>query len=410
MAGPEQQVSRVPTPGFLIAHATHPDATMALALAAAQLDGQRASRAPVDRGRLAPLGFIYITDHHADQADALLAELKLRWPGVPWVGSVGIGVAVCGVEYFDEPALVLMLAELPPGSFELFSGERPLLRDDLHAALVHADGAMPDIGELVGELAGRVGSGYLFGGLSASRRRGVQFCAPVPPAGLPAPAGLYDSGMSGVAFTAEVALLSRVTQGCQPVGPVRRVEAAQDNIVLKLDGQSALQCLLDDLGIDLGRPREAVPRLRSTLVGLTDAGDDVLSRGQFGADTRVRHLIGLDPMRSAVAIADWVEAGMSMTFCRRDAEAARRDLMRICAEIREELSPEDGSAPGRILGAIYVSCSGRGGPHFGGPSAELQILRHALGEVPLVGFFAGGEIARRHLYGYTGVLTVFVEY
>jgi small ligand-binding sensory domain FIST len=29
--------------------------------------------------------------------------------------------------------------------------------------------------------------------------------------------------------------------------------------------------------------------------------------------------------------------------------------------------------------------------------------------VPLVGFFAGGEIARRHLYGYTGVLTVFVD-
>jgi small ligand-binding sensory domain FIST len=27
--------------------------------------------------------------------------------------------------------------------------------------------------------------------------------------------------------------------------------------------------------------------------------------------------------------------------------------------------------------------------------------------VPLVGFFAGGEIARHHLYGYTGVLTVF---
>ena len=25
----------------------------------------------------------------------------------------------------------------------------------------------------------------------------------------------------------------------------------------------------------------------------------------------------------------------------------------------------------------------------------------------LIGFFAGGEIARHHLYGYTGVLTVF---
>ncbi|WP_173807161.1 FIST signal transduction protein [Sphaerotilus uruguayifluvii] len=383
---------------------------MALALAAAQLDAQRASRAPVDRGRHAPLGFIYITDHYADRAEDLLEELRLRWPGVPWVGAVGIGVAASGVEYFDEPALVLMLAELPPGSFELFSGERPLLRDDLQAALVHADGATPDIGELIAELSTRTTSGYLFGGLTASRRRGVQFCLPVLPAGLPAPAGLYEGGISGVAFTSRVALLSRVTQGCQPVGPVRRVEAAQDNIVLKLDGQSALQCLLDDLGIDLSHPREAVPRLRSTLVGLTDAGDDVLARGQFGDDTRVRHLIGLDPMRSAVAIADQVAPGMALTFCRRDVEAARRDLMRICAEIREELCPEDGSPPGRILGAIYVSCSGRGGPHFGGPSAELQIVRHALGDVPLAGFFAGGEIARHHLFGYTGVLTVFVQY
>ena len=33
-------------------------------------------------------------------------------------------------------------------------------------------------------------------------------------------------------------------------------------------------------------------------------------------------------------------------------------------------------------------------------------MQHALGDVPLVGFFAAGEIARHHLYGYTGVLTV----
>ena len=64
-------------------------------------------------------------------------------------------------------------------------------------------------------------------------------------------------------------------------------------------------------------------------------------------------------------------------------------------------------ASGGIAGAIYVSCTGRGGPHFGAPSAELAIIRRALGDVPLVGFFAAGEIAHRNLYGYTGVLTVF---
>jgi small ligand-binding sensory domain FIST len=47
------------------------------------------------------------------------------------------------------------------------------------------------------------------------------------------------------------------------------------------------------------------------------------------------------------------------------------------------------------------------GPHFGGPSAEALIVQHALGDVPLVGFFAAGEIAHHHLYSYTGVLTVF---
>ena len=128
------------------------------------------------------------------------------------------------------------------------------------------------------------------------------------------------------------------------------------------------------------------------------------------------------------ARADVAEPGMQLAFCRRDVDAARRDLVRICAEIREELEPEELTAeaalalgrrvevagaaapvPGaaRIAGAVYVSCAGRGGPYFGAPSAEMAVVRHALGDVPLVGFFAGGEIAREHLYGYTGVLTVF---
>jgi small ligand-binding sensory domain FIST len=115
---------------------------------------------------------------------------------------------------------------------------------------------------------------------------------------------------------------------------------------------------------------------------------------------------------------------MQLAFCQRNLQAARADLMRICAEIREELEPEEmtlrtaaalseslaEAAPHparRIAGAIYVSCTGRGGPHFGGPSAEMQVVRRALGDVPLVGFFAGGEIAFGNLYGYTGVLTVF---
>jgi small ligand-binding sensory domain FIST len=408
-------------PPFVVGHATHPDWRMALSLAATQVDAQRAPRSGADRGE-ATLGFAYFTDHYAAQADGLLAALRQRWAGVAWVGCVGVGVAASGVEYFDEPALVLMLAELPRERFEVFSGARPLSHIDAFSALVHADPSTPDLGDLLLEMSQRTASGYLFGGLAASRN-GLCHIAD----------GVWQGGLSGVAFTQQVPLLSRVTQGCQPIGPVRQVTAAERNGVLMLDGEPALRCLLRDLGAALDEPRTLLPKLRATLVGLSDGTEAMLARGaMFGSDTRVRHLIGVDPGREAIAIADTVQTGMRLAFCSRNMQAARRDLVRICSELREELTTdadvsgaraavperraarrgqrtldEPMSAAQRIAGAIYVSCSGRGGPHFGGASAELQIIRHALGDVPLAGFFAGGEIARHHLYGYTGVLTVF---
>jgi small ligand-binding sensory domain FIST len=403
---------------------------MALALAAAQIDAARASRRGPDTEApaVSTLGLAYFADHYAPHAQALLDELRQRWPDVAWAGCPAVGVAATGVEYFDEPALALMLCELPAGSFEVFSGARPLMGPgsrlnptgtQAHTALVHADPATPDLAELVAELSERVATGYLFGGAVSARTGGAQLAQ-----------GWWQGGLSGVAFGPQVGLVSRVTQGCQPVGPERVVTAAQGHVVTELDGQPALPLLLRDLGIDLQDPRKALPVLRATLVGLTDADSALLGRGgQFGPDVRVRHLVGLDPARQAVAVAAETQPGMRLAFCQRHTEAARRDLVRICSEIREELETEaaeacavtgpadgvDATAPSAsaalagpaIRGAVYVSCNGRGGPHFGAPSAELKIVQRALGDVPLVGFFAAGEIARRHLYGYTGVLTVF---
>ena len=236
--------------------------------------------------------------------------------------------------------------------------------------------------------------------------------------------GVLQGGLSGVAFSRDVSLISRVTQGCQPVGPTRRITACERNVVTALDEEPALGCLLRDTGISLDEPRRALATLRGTLVGLsTPRAAQPARGGAFGDDVRVRHLIGLDPGRQGVAVGDLLEPGMQLAFCQRDVQAARRDLVRVCSEIREELETEpiaamatrasERTAPddpsGRIAGAIYISCAGRGGPHFGAPSAELQIVRHALGEVPLVGFFANGEIGHHHLYGYTGVLAAFAR-
>lgn len=409
---------------FVHGHAAHPDAGTAFSLAAVQIDARLAELpAPTPT-----LGWLYLSDRLAQDAPNLLALASRRWPGVAWVGAVGVGVCAGGVEYFDEPALAMMLADLPREDFRVFSGAQPLPADFVaHTALVHADPSTPDLAELIDEMSQSVASGYLFGGLASSQQRRSDAHA----TSLIADAAL-SGGLSGVAFAADVALVSRVSQGCQPVGPNRRVTGAERNIVTTLDGRPALDALLADLGLAGVEPRAALPRLRQTLVGLADASP--ASRrvpGAFGPDVRVRHLVGLDPARRAIAIGDVAQVGQSLAFCTRNAQAARLDLTRICAEIRDELEPEslphelavgdvaraaglagqaDAAAPARrIAGAVYVSCVGRGGAHFGAPSAELAIVRRGLGEVPLVGFFAAGEIGHRHLYGYTGVLTVFVQ-
>jgi len=60
-----------------------------------------------------------------------------------------------------------------------------------------------------------------------------------------------------------------------------------------------------------------------------------------------------------------------------------------------------------IRGGVYYSCLGRGQHMFGAPNREMELIRDALGDFPLVGFFANGEISHNRLYGYTGVLTLF---
>lgn len=411
---------------FPFGHATHPQWAMAAGLVLAQL---RAQMALPEYASTPTLGLLYITDHYAPHAQQILDHLSAELPEVTdWSGTVGVGIASSNVEYFDEPGLALMLCELPTDQYRVFSGVAPLSPNfAAHTALVHADAGTPDLAELIAEMADRTATGYLFGGLASSRTEVVQFAFSGNGniKGQGAAGGVFRGGLSGVAFGEGVPLVSRVTQGCQPIGAQRAVTAAQGNVLIELDGEPALDVLLTELGISLADPEPAMAALRQTLVGLADADSDLVGRtGHFGNDVLVRHIIGLDPARRGVAIADQVEEGMRMAFCQRSMEIARADLTRICAEIREELEPEEmslavasafagtdahsGPTPERrIAGAVYVSCAGRGGPHFGGPSAELQVIRRALGDVPLVGFFAGGEIARHHLYGYTGVLTVF---
>src|SRR6218665_1986127 len=153
-----------------------------------------------------------------------------------------------------------------------------------HTALVHADGHTPELAQLLAEMAARTDTGYLFGGLSASRTTSVQFAVGGDGnmAGQGGAGGVFDAGLSGVAFGAGVALVSSVTQGCQTVSALQRITAAQNNLVLTLDDKPGLDMLLDTLGVSLeSDPQPALRKVGATLAGLVDGGEQPRGQGRM---------------------------------------------------------------------------------------------------------------------------------
>jgi small ligand-binding sensory domain FIST len=314
------------------------------------------------------LGFVYFSDALVGEADKILDSLKNQTGVREWIGTVGTGVLATGTEYQDGPAMAAMVADVEP--FSVFSGRAPLKASGSFG-IVHADPAAPDLPGLVSDMSAKVSTGYIVGGVSSSRSRTVQIANEV-----------LSGGLSGAVLGEDVAVATRLTQGCTPYPGRFRVTEGEDNLIARLDGRPALEALLDAVG---GEKTQL-------LVGLPVPGSDT-------GDYTARNIVGVDPKSGVVAIGDLVEPGMEILFCKRDAAAAKKDLQNILLSLKEAV-PEP-------RGALYYSCVARGEHMFGRRGAELDLVKRSLGEVPLVGFFCNGEISRDRLYGYTGVLTVF---
>jgi small ligand-binding sensory domain FIST len=339
----------------------------------------------------ANLGFVYVTDHVARNLSELIDFLR-RGTGIAhWVGSVGVGVSATAAEYHQQPSIAIMLCCFSPEQFRVFSGlrtPRDLENISTHFgsapanfALVHADPGNKDLPRLVSDLADHMDSGFIAGGLTSSRFENLQIAD-----------GPVQGGVSGVMFSEEVIVATRLTQGCLPIGPRHVITRSRHNIVIELDGRAALDVLRQDVGETLWDNLQAMG-------GTLFAG--LPSKGGCADDYLIRNLIGVDPVHKVVAISDVAEQGSKLMFCRRDVDAAREDMGRMLDSIKSGLF-------GRPRGAIYYSCVGRGKNLFSLPAEELKMVSESLGAVPLVGFFCAGEISHNRLYAYTGVLTLFL--
>src|SRR5690606_17110560 len=158
------------------------------------------------------------------------------------------------------------------------------------------------------------------------------------------------------------------------------------------DDRPAFEVFREDIG-------ELLSRNLSRIEGYVHAAVPI--RGSDTGDYLVRNLLGVYPEQGWVSIGERLGIGDRVMFVRRDGTSAMADLKRMVADARRRA----GRAP---AAALYYSCIARGPNLFGKGSVELRTIADILGEVPLVGFFANGEISNNRLYGYTGVLTLFL--
>jgi len=358
-------------------------------------------------GRLGPqftLGFVYVSESIGGDFSQIHEALRAGAGIQDWVGAVGFGV--CGLtpganaamgqgpeggEYFDQAAIAILVTDLPREDYRIFQiGSDGLA--GFHAehdswiteaqpplVVVHGDSRDPRAPDLIAGLAEDCGT-FLVGGLAAFTSPRSLLAGTVT-----------GGGISGVMLSSRVAVVSGLSQGSAPLGPVHHVTSAHGNVLITLDGQPALEALKQDIGFE----SESEFLRLAALVNIA-----LLLPGSDTGDFVVRNLTGIDSKRGYVAVGDRVEPGGRIMFCSRDHDTAVKDLRRVVANTAERA----GSAG---KGALYFSCVARGPNLFGPNAEEVRLLFEGLGSIPLAGFYANGEISNNKLYGHTGVLVVF---
>jgi small ligand-binding sensory domain FIST len=335
----------------------------------------------------ANFGFLYLSDALADMAESLIARLKEATGITAWVGTVGIGIIGGATEYYDEPAMAIMLAGFNEADYRLLSNLRendaslPAELADWNVGLLHADPATANLQPLLARLGDDIPAAFMIGGISSSHGREAQFAEHV-----------FQGGISGALFSQAVPIITNLTQGCSPIGPRHVVTQCERNVMHSLDDRPALDVLAEDVG-------EVIAQDWQQAAGYIFAG--IVNKNSDLDDYSIRQLVGIDPDSKLVAIGDYLEHNDEIIFCKRDGGTAMEDMERMLRQLKKR-------CPSTIKGGVYVSCLGRGRHQFGDHSEEVRFIHAVLGDFPLIGFFANGEIHKSALYGFTGVLALFV--
>ena len=339
----------------------------------------------------ANFGFIYVSDSIADSLESILHHCKITSGIEHWAGSLGIGIIAGSQEIYQQPAISLLLCQFDETQFNIIPPlknidelkTRATVPDNSEScfAFIHADAYLEPAQDIIGSFEESLNNCFVAGGFTSSRTTQLQVADEVT-----------TQCVSGVIFSENVPVVTNLTQGCAPLGNKHLITQAEENVAFSLDHKPALDVFYNDIGEVLSRDLEKTSSY--IFAGLCISGSDL-------SDYMVRTLVGVDEERKIFAINDHLTEGEELLFCRRDGNTATADMINMLEKVKKRLHTQP-------KGGIYVSCLGRGREQFGDNSEEVKMIHQVLGDFPLTGFFANGEIHHNHVYGYTGVLTLFV--
>ncbi len=213
---------------------------------------------------------------------------------------------------------------------------------------------------------------------------------------------LASNAVAGVHLSGSFQTSIAITQGCQPITEPMVITKAEKNLIFEIDNRPALEVFARQLKGPLAEDLRRA--LMVLFVGLpADPAENSVAPGKYV----VRNIIGLDPSKGIVGVAEEVSEGEAIIFTFRDGQRAREDLNQM---LQRQVDSLGGKKPAF---GMYFNCCARGSSLYGIPGIDSAYIRQAFGDFPLIGMFGGYELAplggSNRLFAYTGVLALITE-
>ena len=353
------------------------------------------------------LAFLFVSPHHITNIAELHRPIVDRLGDGVLLGCSGESIVGRGQEVEGEPAASLWVAHLPDvklqplflnfertpeggvivGWPEELEGDWP----ENAALLMTADPFSFPADSLLERLnEDRPGVPVIGGMASASQTPGgnVLFFNDK----------IETEGATAVLVSGNVRVRPLVSQGCRPIGHHLVVTQAEQNVIGQLGGQPAL-LQLKAIFDELSTTEQRLVQQGLHVGRAVNAYQDSFEQGDF----LIRNVVGIDSEKGTITVGDFFRLGQTVQFNIRDDRTADAELRELLASARK----------GSPAGALLFTCNGRGTRLFPEPHHDAQCVSETLGDIPLAGFFAMGELGpiagSNFMHGFTASLALFEE-